>query len=127
RARHTWRARSAVVSNTGRSRASGGVAAGPHMKRGERMRSVLNGRERRRGRAKILGSAGSGSGRERLLHAACNAGLEASMVVAVAEALTGRPWACIRSPEMATVARELLSAANRVALRPTDGAPPCAK
>ena len=90
------------------------------------MHSVLNGRERHRNPAKILGPGGSESGRERLLHAACNAGLEASMVVEVAEALTGRPWACIRSPEIATVARELLSAANRVALRPTDGAPLCA-
>ena len=52
--------------------------------------------------------------RERLLRAACNAGLESNTVIRVAEALTGQPWARLGSPEIVTVARELLSAANRV-------------
>lgn len=64
--------------------------------------------------------------RERLISAAANAGLEPRTVVDVAEALTGRPWACLGVREISTVATELLSAASRVAQRPTCGADACA-
>jgi hypothetical protein len=64
--------------------------------------------------------------RERLLRAACNAGLESNTVIGVAEALTGQPWACLGSPEIVTVARELLSAANRVVHQSDHGGHPCA-
>jgi hypothetical protein len=63
--------------------------------------------------------------REGLLRATGNAGLEPSTVVDVAEALTGRPWACLGIREITTVARELLTVANRVA-RPSRGAHTCA-
>ena len=65
--------------------------------------------------------------RERLLRAACKAGLQPSVVVEVAETLTGRAWACLGASDIATVARELLLDANRVACRPSDEARPCAK
>ena len=64
--------------------------------------------------------------REDLLRATGNAGLEPSTIVDVAEALTARPWACLGVREITTVARELLTAANRVARRPSRGAHPCA-
>jgi hypothetical protein len=64
--------------------------------------------------------------RERLLRAAVNAGLEPSTVVGVAEALTGQSWASLGAPEVVTVARELLSAANRVVQQSSHGAHPCA-
>ena len=64
--------------------------------------------------------------RERLLRAACNAGLESSTLICVAEALTGQPWARLGSPEIVTVARELLSAANRVVHQSDHGGHPCA-
>jgi hypothetical protein len=91
------------------------------------MRSILKIRRRHGGpfAAGILESD-SDSARERLLHAARNAGLESGTVVNVAEALTRRPWACIDSTEIATVARALLSAANRVAFQPSAGGRPCA-
>ena len=64
--------------------------------------------------------------RERLLRAACNAGLKSNTVIGVAEALTGQPWACLGSPEIVTVARELLSAASRVVHQSDQGGHPCA-
>jgi hypothetical protein len=64
--------------------------------------------------------------RERLLRAACNAGLKPNTVIGVAGALTGQPWACRGSPEIVTVARELLSAANRVVHQSDHGGHPCA-
>ena len=64
--------------------------------------------------------------RERLLRAACNAGLKSNTVIGVAEALTGQPWACLGSPEVVTVARALLSAAHRVVYQSDHGAHLCA-
>lgn len=64
--------------------------------------------------------------RERLISAAVNAGLEPKIVVDVAEALTGQPWARLGVREISTVASELVSAADRVAHHPTCGADPCA-
>jgi len=64
--------------------------------------------------------------RERLLRAACDAGLESNTVIGVAEALTGQPWASLGSPEIVTVARELVSAAHRVVHHSDHGAHPCA-
>lgn len=69
----------------------------------------------------------SGWARERLLRAACNAGLEPWTVIDVAEAVTGCPWACLGAPEITTVARELLSAAKRVAHDPGRGPHLCAR
>jgi hypothetical protein len=63
---------------------------------------------------------------ECLLRAACNAGLEPNTVIRAAEALTRQPWARLGSPEIVTVARELLSAANRVVHHSDHGAHPCA-
>ena len=64
--------------------------------------------------------------RERLLRAACHAGLDPNTVIGVAEALTGQPWASLGSAEIVTVARELLSAAHRVVYQSDHGAHPCA-
>jgi hypothetical protein len=83
-------------------------------------------RLRTRSAVTILARDASGVARERLVRAAVNAGLERSIVVDVAEALTGRPWACLGAGEISTVASELLSAADRVAHRPSRGADPCA-
>lgn len=63
--------------------------------------------------------------REGLVRAAVNAGLEPSTVVDFAEALTGHKWACLGVREIRSVASELLTAANRVAHRPSRGTRPC--
>ena len=97
------------------------------MKRGHRMCSGQERRSQRGVSARISIVSASDCDRERLLRAACKAGLQPSVVVEVAETLTGRAWACLGAPDIATVARELLSAANRVACRPNDEVRPCAK
>ena len=97
------------------------------MKRGHRMCSGQERRSQRGVSARISIVSASDCDRERLRRAACKAGLQPSVVAEVAETLTGRAWACLGASDIATVARELLSAANRVACRPNDGARPCAK
>jgi hypothetical protein len=86
-----------------------------NLKRRLRMRSVVT----------IVARDASTVAREGLLRAAINAGLESSTVVDVAEALTGRQWACLGVGEIRSVASELLTAANRVAHRPGRGVHPC--
>ena len=65
--------------------------------------------------------------REVLLHAALDAGLQPSSVFDLAEALTGRPWACTGPLEIRVVARELLGAADRIAYRPSNGGHACVR
>ena len=67
-----------------------------------------------------------GSDRERLLHAARQAGLEPNDVVRLAEALTGRSWDGCGRPEIRIVARALLDALGRAVSAQTEGARPCA-
>ena len=64
--------------------------------------------------------------RERLLHAARQAGLEPNDVVRLAEALTGRSWDGCGRPEIRIVARALLDALGRAVSAQTEGARPCA-
>src|SRR5207244_12318276 len=123
RACRTWRTRTGVVSGPGRTRPCKGVAARPDVKRGQVMRSDLEWRTRPALPAPTVER--HQFERERLLRAACNAGLEPNTVIRVAEALTGQPWARLGTPEIATVARELLSAAHRAVHQSDHGAHSC--
>jgi len=64
--------------------------------------------------------------REGLFDAVRAAGIEPSVVLNLAEALTGHEWECMGRAEISLVARALLEAADRVACRPTKGARRCA-
>jgi hypothetical protein len=67
-----------------------------------------------------------GSDRERLLHAARQAGLEPNDVVRLAEALTGHSWDRCGRFEISLTARALLEASSRAVPGPGQGVGPCA-
>ena len=65
--------------------------------------------------------------RERLLRAACLAGLDAHDVIRLAEVLTGRRWESCGRTEIGVIARALLDASNRAISGQSEGTGSCAR